>query len=113
MSSPTPAANGMTIHEATLVSGPSGGVEYGGELTVAEAILRRRQGLDIVVRGPNQRQNRYKAKEIEEAVGPATHHDPHPRAGNFALPHWQQANHNPPGHSFYERGDRKARKRKP
>src|SRR5260370_36470414 len=68
------------IHEAERASGPSGAVEWGPELTPEEAIQRRKAGLDIVVRGPNQRKNRQRAQEIETAVGvPITQDVPHAR----------------------------------
>jgi hypothetical protein len=101
-----------TIHAAELASGPDGAVEWGAELTFAEAVARRRQGLDIVVRGPDERQNRRKASAVETAVGtPILFERRHPRAGPFSLPHYHQASRSPAGHSFYEVRGRKARKK--
>src|SRR5690349_20918250 len=109
--SPTPAA--PTIHEAERAPGPSGAVEWGRDLTLEEAIERRHQGLDIVVRGPNQGQNRQKAREVESAVGtPVTEDQPHAKAGPLALPHFHQVSRDPEGHSFYELGNRKAKRKK-
>ena len=104
-----------TIHEARLASGPSGAVEWGSVLTLAEAIARRRQELDIVVRGDDENANRKLAKTVEEAAGPASRpQPPHTStAGPNALPHFHQISRSPAGHSFYETTKRKARKRKP
>src|SRR5215207_4536200 len=102
-----------TIHAAERASGPSGVVEWGEELSVADALQRRLQGLDIVVRGPDGKENRRLAREIEEAIGPAVFDLPHARAGPHALPHYNQVTRSPGGHSFYDVGKRKARKMKP
>ena len=107
-----PAEPEPTVHEAELASGPSGAVEWGAELTEEQAVQRRKQGKDIVVRGPKQNVNKHKARQIESAVGPCEEHEPHARAGPMALPHFQQGSPPPAGHSFYERTRRKA-KRKP
>jgi hypothetical protein len=97
-----------------LASGPDGAVEWGTEITVAEAVARRKRGLDIVVRGPDERANRRKASAIETAVGtPIVFERRHPRAGRFSLPHYHQASRSPEGHSFCEVSGRKARKQKP
>src|SRR4051794_13298711 len=104
---------GPTIHEAERAPGPSGAVEWREELTLQEAIERRRQGLDIVVRGSNQGQNRSKAREIEIGVGtPVTEDQPHAKAGPLALPHFHQVSRNPEGHTFYELGNRKAKRKR-
>ena len=101
-----------TIHAAERASGPSGAVEWGEERTEEQAVQRRKKGLDIVVRGANQRRNREKARAIEAAVGgPIVHNEPHARAGRFSLPHFHQASRDPEGHSFYELGNRKARRK--
>ena len=110
---PNPAGDEPTIHEAERASGPSGAVEGGPALTVAEAVQRRKDGSDIVVRGPNQGKNRQRAQEIETAVGtPITHDVPHARAGPLALPHFHQVSRDPDGHSFYELGNRKAKRKR-
>jgi hypothetical protein len=103
-----------TVHEAMLASGASGAVEYGAQLTDADAVLRRGQGLDIVVRGPNGRANRAKARKIEEAVGtPVIEEDRHQNAGPYSLRHFHQVSRSPQGHTFYEdNSGRKARRSK-
>jgi hypothetical protein len=103
-----------TIHAATLASGASGAVEWGEQLTESEAALRRQQGLDIVVRGPDEIVNQRLARQIEAAVGPVSRPQPphRERAGPAALPHFHQRSRSPGGHSFYETTKRKARKRK-
>jgi hypothetical protein len=100
-----------TIHEATRIPG---GVQRGAPLTEAEALSRRRAGLDIVVCGDDTIQNRDLAERIEAQVGGAyMHGNPHRRAvGPDALPHWQQRGFPPQataGHSFYETHITKAR----
>lgn len=108
---PQPGNPPATVHEAGPVSGPSGGVVRGAELTDAQAVRRRSQGLDVVVCGPDGRANRRKAQEIESVVGtPYVFHVPHARAGPHALPHYQQVSGSPAGHSFYEVGARRARR---
>jgi hypothetical protein len=108
-----PAEVEPTIHEAERASGPSGAVEWGPELTVEEAIQRRRQGGDIVVRGPVSKRNRATARKIEEAVGtPVIEDQPHAKAGPFALPHFHQESHDPDGHTFYEGWGRTAKRKK-
>src|SRR5437773_2654168 len=104
---PTPP----TVHEATLASGPSRAVEWGTQLSFDDAVARRQHGLDVVVRGENERANRRLAASIENAVGPATEpQQPHIQsAGPAALPHFQQRTHSPSGHTFYETKRRKAR----
>jgi hypothetical protein len=100
-----------TIHEATRVPG---GVCRDAVLSEAEAVIRRRTGLDIVVCGDDTIQNRDLAEKVEMQVGgPYLHDNPHRRlVGPGALPHWQQRNvppHAPAGHSFYETHLTKAR----
>jgi hypothetical protein len=99
-----------TIHKALRDDGPSGAVEWWDDLTEDDALVWRKQGRDIVVRGPDKKRNREKAKEIEAGVGPWVHHGPHAR-GSLSLPHYQQAVPPPAGHSFYEVDTRKARKK--
>jgi len=90
-----------TIHEANV--GRNGKVFAGAMLTEAEAVGRRRQGQDIVVRGDDTVVNCQAARTIEDQVGASVHDGPHIRsAGPFALPHWQQLRPPPAGHSFYE-----------
>src|SRR5207237_7907041 len=103
---PLPAT---TIHEAERASGTSGAVVYGKEVDVVAAVARRRGGQDLIVRGPDRKMNRRLAERIESAVGPAERQDPHKNAGPLALPHYQQTQPPPEGHSFYETDSRKGR----
>jgi len=106
------AVEGPTVHEAECASGPSGVVEYGAELTDDLAVQRRQKGLDIVVRGPNGKANKAKARKIEEGVGSPVIDEPrHQNAGPHSLRHFHQASRSPEGHSFYEDSSpRKARR---
>ena len=111
---PKPPPPAPTIHEAELVPGPSGAVEWGNEMDFQGAVARRAEGLDIVVRGAEEDENRRLAGRIEAAIGKATPpRPPHTsRAGPQALPHFQQVSPPPVGHSFYELANRKARKKR-
>jgi hypothetical protein len=101
-----------TIHEAERIPGPDGAVEYGVELTIQQAVERRRRKLDIVVRGPKERKNRHKARQVEEAVGiPVVQDNPHGKT-RMSLPHFHQESDDPEGHSFFEAGKRKARRKR-
>lgn len=102
------------IFEATLASGPSGAVEWGAELSLHDAVARRKLGLDIVARGDDEVSNKKLARAVEEAVGSATKpQPPHTnRAGKNALPHFHQKSRSPGGHSFYETEHRKARRKR-
>lgn len=107
-----PAAPTSTIHEAELVPGPSGGVQYGIEIDFDSAVARRRAGMDVIVRGGDGDANRRLAYSIEAAVGPPSRpQPPERRAGPLALPHFHQNSRDPKGPLFYETGQRKARKR--
>jgi hypothetical protein len=108
MSTPTPDA--PTIHDSERAGGPSGAVEYGAEIDFDSAVARRQSGQDVFVRGDDTNANRRLAGAIESAVGPCYRSDPHARAGPLALPHWQQDQAPPEGHTFYETAKRKARK---
>jgi hypothetical protein len=101
----------VTVHEAERIPGPDGVVEWGAELTDEQAVQRRRQELDIVVRGPGQKATRPKARQIEDAVGTPVAEDA-PHRGRMALPHFHQVSRSPDGHSFYETSRRRARKKK-
>jgi hypothetical protein len=89
----------VTIHEASRVPG---GVQRGQPLIRAQAEMRRRAGLDIVVGGDDAFANCNEARTIEAMIGPCYHDGPHVAGGLQALPHWQQRNPPPDGHSFYE-----------
>jgi hypothetical protein len=90
--------------------GNLGRVVRGVEITEAEAVLERRAGRDIVVIDGAPRENRAVARRIEDAVGPNRRQDPHESAGPYALPHFQQLQQPPLGHSFYETAGKKAAK---
>jgi hypothetical protein len=109
---PPPKSEPPRIHEAELASGPSGVVLKGQEIDLAAAVARRRRGQNIVVCGNDVKANGQLAKEIEAAVGPYKPQAPHRRAGPHSLPHFQQQEPPPVGHSFYETANpqRKARK---
>jgi hypothetical protein len=85
------------------VLGPHGVVYYdrSAPLTEAEAIDERRNGRDVVVRGGDTRSNKQAAKDVEDAVGPNRHDEPH--LGPDSLPHFQADPQPPFGHCFYER----------
>jgi hypothetical protein len=113
LAKPPPPPPPPTIHEAELASGPSGAVEYGPQIADAAAVDRRKQGLDIVVRGDDTVANRRLAYKIEAAVGPPSRPQfPHINsAGPLALPHFHQQSRSPGGHAFYETDKRKARRK--
>jgi hypothetical protein len=102
-----------TVHEAELVPGPSGAVEYGMEIDELAAVARRRNGEEIVVRGDDTGANRARTYKIEAQVGlPSKPQPPHTStAGLMALPHFHQKSRLPRGHAFYETDRRKARKK--
>jgi len=102
----SPASSAPKVYEA--VQGPLGKVIKGTEVTVAEAIARRKASLDIVVCGENHKANRRLARAVENAVGPNTPQPPHKRLGPYALPHFQPDPRPPEGHSFYETDKLKA-----
>ena len=89
------------IHEAS--QGPDGKVFREAMIAEADAVALRRAELDIVVCGDETAENCALARAIETAAGKCYHDGPHERiAGPFALPHWQQDQPPPAGHSFYE-----------
>jgi hypothetical protein len=92
-----------TICEAERVSGPSGAILKGAELTFDEAVSRRQAGKDVVVCGADVDANRHLAGKVEAAVGLRTGpQKPHTKAGPHALPHFHQVSRDPDGHCFYE-----------
>lgn len=112
-SSPVASAP-VTIYEAELASGVSGGVVRGAEIDVGAAVARRRAGENVVVCGDDLKANRRQAEQIEAAVGPYVRSAPHKRsAGSRALPHFQQQDANQEGHTFYETPNLRAMRRKP
>lgn len=107
----SPLPQSPTIHEAERGSGPSGAVLGGAIIDLDAAVARRQAGLDVVVCGADVAANRRLAGAIEATVGACQRSDPHRRAGPLALPHFQQDEPPPDGHTFYETVNRKARKR--
>lgn len=95
------------IYEAIRNLDTTGAVQKGKEIDKAAAILRRKSALDVVICGYDLRSNRETAKEIEAAVGTYMRHPPHASSGLNALPHFQQLNPPPEGHTFYEAATRK------
>jgi hypothetical protein len=100
------------LREASLASGPSGFVDAGATLTFDEAVKRRAAGLDVVVCGDDLAENRRLAASLEAAVGQAPRPQPPHKssAGPRALPHFHQRSRVPPGHTFYETPNLRARK---
>lgn len=98
-----------SIYEAACATDGSGAVRRGLPLTQVEAIAHRQTGQDVVVCGEDTIANRDEANAIESAVGPCKHDGPHRFvSGPMALPHWQQQQPPPGGHSFYETQSHKA-----
>jgi hypothetical protein len=91
--------------------GLPGAVVSGVLIDFDTAVARRQSGLDVVVCGSDTASNRRLAGAVEAAVGACFRSDPHRRAGPLALPHFQQVQPPPDGHTFYETDKRKARKR--
>jgi hypothetical protein len=103
----------VTIHEAELASGPSGGVLRGAEIDFDTAVARRQAELDVVVCGDDLKANRRQAEQIESAVGPFVRSAPHKQAaGPRALPHFQQQEEDHEGHTFYETPNLRTMRRK-
>ena len=97
------------IHEAELAHGQSGGVIRGLPISFAAAVIRRKQGQNVVVCGDILKTNRGAAQQIEASVGPYLRSLPHKhQAGARALPHFQQQDQDIEGHTFYETGTQKA-----
>jgi hypothetical protein len=106
------AAKQCKYYEATLATDASGDVTKGLEIGKQSAIDRRKNGDDVVVCGPDTRENRREASTIEHAasdVGNVIHHPAHPSAGANALNHYQAIKPSPKGHCFYETKGRKAK----
>jgi hypothetical protein len=108
---PLPEPEQPAIHEATRATDGSDAVDRGAALSRKQAIARRKSGGDIVVCGPDTMQNDQLAGEIEvtatSAGGKCIYHGPH--GGPLSLPHWQQKDPPPEGHSFHETNKRQAR----
>jgi hypothetical protein len=106
----TPAASSpVTIHPAWRASDGTGAVYYGPEITRDQAIARRRQGENVVVRGEGGYGPALEAQTIEAAVGRCIPHPAHiETAGPLSLPHFQQQSGSPAEHTYYETPIRKA-----
>lgn len=104
--SPTPPA-AQTIHAAARSE--AGIVRKLEKITEAEAVERRKNGLDVVVCGGDRVANRRAAGRIELAAHGKSKCCP-PQAGPRSLPHWQPDPRveGDNGHSFYETDNRKA-----
>ena len=103
------ASSAPLIYEADCCQDGSGGVLRGAALTRGQAIARRQNGQDVVVCGQDTFANAKLAYAIEAAVGACKPDGPHTGgAGAQALPHFQQKNPPPGGHTFYETPLRKA-----
>src|SRR5260370_712101 len=98
------------IFEAARVTDGTGAVRKGIEIDKSSAIALRKSDRDVVVCGDNLRMNIDMAKGIEAMIGAYDNHVPHRSSGPAALPHFQQRNPPPAGHTFYETPKRKARK---
>jgi hypothetical protein len=99
-------------HEAIIATDGSGDVTKGAVIDRATAIARRSSGGDVVVCGPDPRENRREASAIETAacgVGNVIRHGAHGTAGSNALNHYQAKVPPPRGHCFYETQGRKAK----
>lgn len=107
---PVPAP---TVHKAERLSGPDGTLEWWDDpISDAEAIGRLQQELDIVVRGPDRRANRNKARVLTMlAFGGFEEDKPH--NGRMALPHFHPVGRIPEVHAFFDSPPRHAKKRKP
>lgn len=93
-----------TIHQASRSNDGSGAVIKGSQIDELTAVNERIAGDDVA-------QNRRFAMRIEQTVGPWLRQLPHrSSAGDQALPHFQQRNPPPEGHTFYETAGLKARK---
>ena len=85
----------------------------GAWLDDSDAIVRLKEGEDVVVRGPDRRSNRNKARELMMAAYGGFEED-EPHGGRMWLPHFHPPDHSPEGiHAFYEAPPRHAKKRKP
>src|ERR1700751_5973618 len=93
---PQPPPAPPQIYEATLR--PDDSVAKGKLITQAQAESRRRNGLDVVVCGPDHQANKRLALVIEaNANGKAKRCPPH--LGPRSLPHYQPDPRPPEGHT--------------
>jgi hypothetical protein len=84
------ASSDPTIHKAERATDGSGAVEWWDVLNDQQAVARRQQGLDIVVRGPDKTANGEKAKKLRRLWGHGSVTGWHARQGPLSLPHYQQ-----------------------
>ncbi len=101
-----------TYYEASLAADASGDVIKGLGIDKQEAIDLRKNGDDVVVCGPDPRENRREASDIEHTasgVGNIILHPAHVGAGASSLNHYQAINPPPKGHCFYETNSQKAK----
>ncbi len=99
-------------HEATVATDGSGDVIKGLEVDKQEAIDLRKNDEDVVISGPDPKENRREASNVEQAasgVGNFILHPAHASAGANALNHYQAINPPPKGHCFYETKRQKAK----
>lgn len=106
------STNQCKYYEAKVAIDRSGDVTKGAEISKPEAVARRKKGGDIVVCGPNSRENRNEAAAIEQSasgVGNYRRHAANGKAGPNALNHYQAISPPPKGHCFYETTSQKAK----
>lgn len=102
----------VSIYAAERVPGPDGAVERGSvPITEEEALLRLKEGRDIVVCSTERRLNRNKARELMEAAYLDFEEDG-PHEGRMALPHFHPGSRTPDVHAFFESPPRHARRRR-
>jgi len=103
----------ISIHEAEPIPGPDGTVEWWDPpISDVAAIARLQTGQDIVVRGPDRRATRNKARELMVAAYGGFEED-EPHQGRMALHHFHPPEHSPDGvHAFFDTPRRYAKKRK-
>ena len=106
-------AGAVAVYAAEPIPGPDGTVEWWEPpLPDAAAAARLRARRDIVIRGPDRRENRNKARQLMVAAFGGFDEDK-PHQGRMALPHFHPPGHSPEGvHAFFEAPPRHAKKRK-
>jgi hypothetical protein len=107
-----PGASRCKFYEAALAADSSGNVIKSLEIDKQEAINLRKNGYDVVVCGPDPKENRREASNIEQAasgIGNIILHPAHASAGTHSLNHYQAINPPPTGHCFYETKGQKAK----
>lgn len=98
------------IHQAMRATDGSGAVVKGRQIDQATAVRIRMASGDVVVCGDDLSANRQVAMQLEQAIGAWLRQLPHRQSAvPKALPHFQQRNPPPDGHTFYETLTMKAR----